>query len=83
MIEMNDLVMVVRSCCSERVHPTIFEVVRFTPAEQSNCACCGREMPEEVFAGPNGPIGQPLSWLKKIPGLELLQDEKQKIEIPA
>ena len=82
MLKKGDLVMVVKSCCSERVNPVIYEINRFvTISLGGSCLFCGKKIPDDVFAGPIGPIGQPISWLKKIPPLNEKGEENDKQDL--
>jgi hypothetical protein len=81
-ISVGDLVMVVRACCSRRVRPLIFKVARIDEGTIGGiCVDCGAQMPTDSFGGPDGPVGQPVSWLKRIPPLSELEGETTQEDI--
>jgi len=70
-IEVGCTVMVVRTCCAERINPLIFKVDwidrEIDPMTGPFCSLCGSDIPRDRWCGPGtGGLAQPLSWLQRI-----------------
>lgn len=87
-IGVGDLVMVVRCCCVWAVAGRpIFKVVEIDPGINENgdlwqCEGCGKLMPPEPHAESDTTM-HPVSWLKRIPPLEELDEVRQSDEVAA
>lgn len=78
-IRLGDLVMFVKSCCIKfRDGASIFEVGNITPHPPAYCCSyCHSILPRERYASESEMYpGAPISWLKKIPPLSELEDER-------
>lgn len=85
-IKAGDLVQVVRPCCSHQLDQTIFVVGEVVPSPCiAFCRGCGHEAPAGTLVArvEESAIGKELAWLKRIPPLSELEDEKQREEIEA
>lgn len=94
-IKVGDLVRVVHACCGEFAQGrTIFQVYKFFDrlvggGYDGFCMYCHAKMPHErqAFATPHLGTDEaptfPLSWLRRIPPLEELDDVKREEEITA
>jgi hypothetical protein len=84
-IKVGDLVIVIAGCCSTtQQHIGHIDTVRRMHSRPARCVCGYVAQPVlAVITDPMGECGVPLSWLKRIPPLEELDDVKRHEEIEA